>query len=278
MKHFFILITCLGSLILSAQEKVDKRSEIDSIVDTKKMKSFDIVEDVPIYKGCENRETYAEKKECINQKIAEFFKENYNTILPKGSNVSPGKVRIVVTFSVDEQANIVDGKAEGPDDHLENEALRVLSLLPKFSSPGYINGKPIKVPFSLPLVVIVSNIKDDMVNATYPVYRGCNQELSFEETKQCTSDKIIDYFKVSFNYELAEKVFPTDLTTQFHVEFVINKKGRTEQINVKAHHKAIAVDVIQLIKRMPKFKAPGTSNGKPVESRYSALMTIRLLG
>ncbi|WP_178985865.1 energy transducer TonB [Winogradskyella helgolandensis] len=118
----------------------------------------------------------------------------------------------------------------------------------------------------------------EMEDATYPVYRGCNQELSFKDTKQCTSDKIIDYLKVSFNYELADKVFPTELTTQFHVEFTINKKGRTEQINVKAHHKAIAVDVIQLIKRMPKFKAPGTSNGEPIEVRYSALMTIRLLG
>ncbi|WP_282031645.1 energy transducer TonB [Winogradskyella eximia] len=114
-------------------------------------------------------------------------------------------------------------------------------------------------------------------DATYPVYRGCKQELSFEETKKCTSDKIMDYIKVSFNYELADKVFPTDLTTKFHVEFTINKKGKTEQINVKAHHKAIAVDVIQLIKRMPKFKAAGTMNGKPVATYFSALITVRLL-
>jgi len=110
------------------------------------------------------------------------------------------------------------------------------------------------------------------------VYRGCDQELSFEETKKCTSDKIIDYIKVSINYELADKALPTALTTKFFVEFTINKKGRTEQINVKAHHKAIATDVIQLIKRMPKFKTPGTSNGEPVETRFNALITIRLLG
>ncbi|WP_458627728.1 energy transducer TonB [Winogradskyella sp. PC D3.3] len=115
-------------------------------------------------------------------------------------------------------------------------------------------------------------------NSTYPVFRGCNQELSFEETKKCTSDKIIDYIKVSFNYELADKVFPTDLTTKFYVEFTINEKGKTKDINVKAHHKAIAVDVIQLIKRMPKFKAPGTIDGKPIDTRFNALMTVRLLG
>ncbi|WP_179335673.1 energy transducer TonB [Winogradskyella costae] len=277
MKHFFILIAFFGGLVLSAQEKTNKQSELDSIAATNDVDSFSIVEDVPIYKGCENRVTYAEKKECANQKIADFFKENYNTIRPKDSEVSSGKVRVLVTFSVDEQANIVDGTAEGPDKYFENEALRVLKLLPKFSSPGYFRGKAIKVPFSIPLVLYVNTKKDEVVDATYPVYRGCHKELSFEETKQCTSDKIMDYIKVSFNYELADKVFPTELTTQFLVEFIINKKGKTEHINVKAHHKAIAIDVIQLIKRMPKFKTPGTRNGKPIATKFSALATIRLL-
>ena len=67
---------------------------------------------------------------------------------------------------------------------------------------------------------------------TYPVFRGCKKDLSFEETKKCTTNKILDYIKISFNYELADKAFPTDLTTQFQVEFVIYKKGKTEQISV----------------------------------------------
>ncbi|WP_179339765.1 hypothetical protein [Winogradskyella ludwigii] len=278
MKHFFILIIIFGGLVLSAQEKAIKPSKLDSISVTKDSESYSIIEDVPIYKGCEKMMTYADKKECANQKIGDFFKENYNTILSKGSKVAPGKARILVTFNVDEQANIVDGKAEGPNKYLENEALRVLKLLPKFSSPGYFKGKPVKVPFSIPVVFVVRNKNIETVNATYPVYRGCNQELSFEETKKCTSDKIIDYIKVSLNYELADKAFPTALTTKFYVEFTINKKGKTEQINVKAHHKAVATDVIQLIKRMPKFKAPGTSNEEPVETRFGALIEVRLLG
>ncbi|WP_296382497.1 hypothetical protein [Winogradskyella sp.] len=156
--------------------------------------------------------------------------------------------------------------------------MRVLKLLPKFSSPAYIKGKPVKFPYSIPIVAIVSHKNNKIVNATYPVYRGCEKNLSFEETKKCTTEKIIDYITVSFNYELAHRVFPIDLTTKFYVEFTINKKGRAEQINVKANHKAIAIDVIQLIKRMPKFKVPGTKNGKPIPTSFSALMTVRLLG
>lgn len=131
--------------------------------------------------------------------------------------------------------------------------------------------------FVISLLISLSAFTQEK-EATYPLYRGCKKNLSFEETKKCTSDKIIDYITVSFNYELADKVFPTDLTTKFLVEFTINKKGRTEQINVKANHKAIAIDVIQLIKRMPKFKLPGTKNGKPEGISFSALITVRLLG
>ncbi|NRD21312.1 hypothetical protein HNV08_14740 [Winogradskyella eckloniae] len=111
---------------------------------------------------------------------------------------------------------------------------------------------------------------------TYPVYRGCDKNLSFEETKKCTTEKIINYIKVSFNYELADKAFPTAKETQFQVDFIINEKGKTEEINVKAHHKAVAMDVIQLIKRMPKFKTVGTTNGQPVKTPFSALMTVYL--
>ncbi|WP_299106793.1 hypothetical protein [uncultured Winogradskyella sp.] len=124
------------------------------------------------------------------------------------------------------------------------------------------------------LVVNRSNEKIKLFNKTYPVYRGCDKDLSFEDTKKCTTEKIINYIKVSFNYELADKAFPTAKKTQFHVDFVINEKGRTEEINVKAHHKAVAIDVIQLIKRMPKFKTVGTNNGQPVKTPFSALMTV----
>ncbi|MGJ8547919.1 hypothetical protein [Winogradskyella wichelsiae] len=61
------------------------------------------------------------------------------------------------------------------------------------------------------------------------------------------------------------------------MEFSINKKGKAKDIKVKAHHKAIAVDVIQFIKRMPKFKARGMLDGKFLPTKFSALVTIRLL-
>ena len=271
MKLFFIAL--LSSFYLSAQEKSFTLKELDSITATKEILRDSTYDQVPIYKGCEKWMTFAGKKKCMNEKIADFYKAHFNTELPKNSKIATGRIEVFVTFKVDKQGNIVDGKAEGPNEHFENEALRVLKLLPKLK-PCYIKGEPVIMPFSIPIIVTVEHEKDKLVDKTYPIYRGCDKDLSFEETKKCTTEKIIDYIKVSFNYELADKAFPTAKKTQFQVEFIINEKGKTEDINVKAHHKVIAIDVIQLIKRMPKFKTVGTTNGQPVKTPFSVLMTV----
>lgn len=286
MKFFVYSIAILCGSFLNAQEKTYTGSELDSIskkddmydsellTKDKDSTSFKIIERIPIYKGCENEKGNPKKKDCMNEKISEFFKTHYNTTLPEDSKVPSGKTRIFVEFVVDEQGNVVEGTATGADEYLENEALRVLKLLPRFSTPGYIRNTPVKIPFSLPLMVNVVRENYTVTNATYPVFRGCDRNLSFEDTKKCTTEKIIDYIKVSFDYILADKVFPTEETTKFFVEFQINEKGKTEHINVKAHHKAVAIDVINLIKRMPKFKPAGTLNGKPSSTPFSATMTV----
>lgn len=79
---------------------------------------------------------------------------------------------------------------------------------------------------------------------------------------------------MSFDYDMAERVFSTERSTQFLVEFTINEKGKAEKINAKANHRAVAIDVIRVVKRMPKFKKPGTVNGQPVSIPFSMLMTL----
>ena len=120
------------------------------------------------------------------------------------------------------------------------------------------------------------NTSDDYVpvNKTYPVYRGCKKKKGYEATKKCTNTKIINYVKVSFDYQMADRVFQTEQSTKFQLDFVINKEGKAEQVNAKANHKAIAIEAIRLIKRMPKLKAPGTVDGKPVDTPVSLLMTV----
>ena len=98
--------------------------------------------------------------------------------------------------------------------------------------------------------------------------------MNYEDTKACTLEKISDYIKVSFDYEMTNRVFLTKKTTKFQLDFYINNKGKAEHINAKAEHKAIAIEAIRLIKRMPKLKKPGTLNGEIINTPISLTMTI----
>ncbi|WP_431159461.1 hypothetical protein, partial [Winogradskyella poriferorum] len=56
-----------------------------------------------------------------------------------------------------------------------------------------------------------------------PVYRGCHSNLSNEELKKCSNDKIKHFLKVSFDYQMANIVFLTEESTQFQSDFVLKK-------------------------------------------------------
>lgn len=108
----------------------------------------------------------------------------------------------------------------------------------------------------------------------YPVYRGCDKESSNKALEDCSKRKIMTFIKMSFDIEMASRVLPLEQSTQFLLEFTINKKGKIENVNAKANHKAIAIEAIKVAKRLPKFKEPGYVDGVTVDTPYSLLMTL----
>lgn len=84
----------------------------------------------------------------------------------------------------------------------------------------------------------------------------------------------MDFVKVNATIDEAEKLFPTDRSTEFQANFVIDEKGQIKDIQVKAYKREMAVLVIHVLKQLPKLKAPGTINGKPIEVPFGFLMTL----
>ena len=79
---------------------------------------------------------------------------------------------------------------------------------------------------------------------------------------------------MSFDTGKADVALPMKKSKKLKIDKKKKKKGKVEQVNAKANHRAIAIEAIKVAKRIPKFKKPGTSNGKAVEVPYSLLMTI----
>ena len=115
---------------------------------------FHVIENVPIYPGCEKGNNEAKKK-CMSEKIQKFVQKKFNTDLAGDLGLT-GRQRISVLFKIDRDGNITGVRSRAPHPRLEKEAARVINLLPKMK-PGKQRGKAVTVPYSLPIIFQVQD-------------------------------------------------------------------------------------------------------------------------
>lgn len=84
------------------------------------------------------------------KKLYEYIRKNFNL----GSFKSTEKKSILITFVVEKDGSIVDiSVIKGINDMLNNEAIRVIKEM-KHWEPGMEDGKPIRVPYTIPIFVV----------------------------------------------------------------------------------------------------------------------------
>ncbi|MBI6118593.1 M56 family metallopeptidase [Salegentibacter maritimus] len=111
---------------------------------------FGVIEDVPVFQGCKDLSSNEERKKCTSNKISQFVNKNFDTSIAEKSGLT-GVNRIIVQFRIDETGNIADVRARAARPELQEEAIRVISELPKMQ-PGKQKGENISVMYSLPIV------------------------------------------------------------------------------------------------------------------------------
>ncbi len=121
-------------------------NQIELIKNTKKYNGG-IIEKLPVFPGC-NSNVNVELRNCFNNKIMQHVRNHF--VYPKQALEQwlHGKVNVV--FVIDPDGNISNLKIKGPHEILEKEALRIVSLLPRFE-PALNNGIPVKIPYSFPI-------------------------------------------------------------------------------------------------------------------------------
>ena len=112
--------------------------------------SFSVIENVPVFPGCEGEVDNNERKKCMAVQVNRFVSEKFNVGLANDLGLESGKHRISVQFMVDKKGDIVHVKARAPHPKLEEEAIRIVSLLPKMK-PGMHLGKAVAVPYGFPI-------------------------------------------------------------------------------------------------------------------------------
>jgi hypothetical protein len=112
---------------------------------------FAAIEKAPIFPNCENTE---DSKLCFQESVQEYVSKKFNTSLANELGLDSGKKKVYVQFTIDKEGNITEVKARGPHQALEEEAIRVIDMLPKMT-PGEHNGKKVGVTYTLPITLTV---------------------------------------------------------------------------------------------------------------------------
>ncbi len=109
---------------------------------------FALIDQVPLFPGCEDLSSNEEQKKCMSSKIQEHIMKNFNSEVGKGLT---GVNRVIVQFKIDKEGKIADVKARAASPELEKEGIRVVESLPQMT-PGKQNGRDVNVMYSLPIV------------------------------------------------------------------------------------------------------------------------------
>jgi len=147
--------TIIESTETTQFEEIVKIEQIKEAVEEITDVPFAVIENVPIYPGCENLRNNDERKKCMSEKIDAFVKRKFNSELANDLGLD-GRQRISVQFKIDNKGNVVEVLARAPHPRLESEAKKVIGELPKMT-PGKQRGKAVNVMYSLPIIFEVQN-------------------------------------------------------------------------------------------------------------------------
>jgi len=259
---------------------------------------FSVITKTPIYPGCENPSKKIAKK-CTQKEISNHVARNFNTKLANSLHLPAGVKRISTQFIIDKNGEVANVKARAPHPKLQEEAIRVIKLMPKMSA-GEHEGKPVAVRYNLPIKFKVNEdqkitpppppppirsirlssdippppplINTDIIEdipfsiiEEIPVYPGCENS---KNKKKCFTAKVTKHVGKNFNVNLAEGLGLPTGKKRISVQFKIDTNGNITNIRSRAPHPKLQEEAVRTIKLLPKMKA-GKQKGKAVNVRYN---------
>ncbi|MBU3822007.1 M56 family metallopeptidase [Flavobacteriaceae bacterium XHP0103] len=111
---------------------------------------FAIVENVPIFPGCEGLTSNEERKKCISENITKVVSQNFNKDLATDLGLT-GVIRTNVMFKINTEGNIEGIQSRSSHPAMAEEAIRVVKMFPKMI-PGEQRGKKVTVQYVLPII------------------------------------------------------------------------------------------------------------------------------
>lgn len=147
----------IETIIKDAPLIVDKAPTVTDIIvddsgDDPEIDTFPVslVSELPVFPGCE---IYADKSaqlECFSSKVAKLVSKKFDREVAINNGIT-GKQKILVTFVINTNGDVVDVKARAPHPELQKEAIKAVNMLPKMK-PAKQGIKTVNITYSLPII------------------------------------------------------------------------------------------------------------------------------
>ncbi len=283
-----------------------KQGDIQNAVERSKIEvPFGIIDQVPMLPECEAVEDISARKKCVAEEIAKHVNAKFNTKLAQELGLI-GRQRISVMFKIDKLGNVRQVRARASHPELEDEAIRVISLLPKFI-PGQHKGEPVIVPYSLPILFQVNSKPENEIsnpsekpsgealsekvhelptfqNVEVPYHAvdevpyllECESTKNQDERKKCVSQAVAKFVNLNFDMDMASSL---DLVGVQRISaiFKIDTSGKIVDIKARAPHADLEKEAIRVISELPTF-IPGKDDGKVVTVLYALPIKFEVVG
>jgi len=130
---------------ISLLKKSDPEDKIEAEGLESLLFSPEMMDEVPVFPGCEDAN---DKKKCFFDQLQNHIRKQFS--YPEIAQEMGVQGRVNVMFVIQQDGSIGGIRMKGPDNILEAEAFRIISLLPTMT-PGKFQGVPTKVPVSIPI-------------------------------------------------------------------------------------------------------------------------------
>lgn len=254
---------------------------------------FNFVEQKPIFSSCESLDGQSQTK-CFKEKLSEHVRKNFK--YPESSYNKGIQGRVLVQFVIDELGNIDEIVTRGPylGEELEKEAERIVKAIPKMSSPGKMNGTPVKVKYGIPLTFKIPGVKptnikkketedvklEDVVNFSMveniPLFDKCENKSTEDEKLTCFNSQLGKHVKKYFVYP--EEALKKKIQGRVYAYFVIDSEGDVVNIKTRGPKNGELLEEAtkRIVKKFSKF-IPGTDeNGEPKNVKYAFPINFKL--
>ena len=264
----------------SSIKKVAPKKKVSKTVTVQESIPFAVVEQVPIFPGCEDAK---DPRACFGEKIQMHIRDNFSYPAEAQEQNIQGRVNLL--FTISSTGDIVNIRKRGPSPLLEEEAVRIIELLPKMT-PGYSRGQAVNVPYSIPinfelkvgfsLAPASSKEQNDTEPMPFvyvdipPLFSNCQ---GAEDAKTCFNEEIDNHIKKYFYYPKdAQK---KGIEGRVSAVFTVDKEGQVSNIKVRGPHKLLEDTVVDILSKLPKMTA-AVKDGKEIAMVYSVPVTFAL--